>query len=91
MSNVPSATSTDASTACVAIARAGVPNRGCTAAAAAGNTPSWAMAKYSRGAIICIAPRLPSTQTMTIAADRGAAAGSDDRLADLGDERLSLD
>ena len=68
MSNVPSATSTDARTAWVAMARAGVPNRGCTAAAPAGNRPSWAMAKYNRGASICIAPRLPSTHTITTSA-----------------------
>ena len=48
------------------------------------------MAKYSRGASICIAPRLPSTHTITTSATAAPAAGTEDGLADLGDEGLSL-
>ena len=65
VSKLPIATSTDARTAC-----ARWPGRACRSAGAAprqprGNTPSRAIAKYRRGAIMSSAPRLPSTDTTT--------------------------
>src|SRR3954451_6539272 len=77
-SNVPSATRTHATNAWAAIALVGVPNRGCTAAAAAGNTPSRAMAKYARGASIITTARLPrmhaSTTSVTAIAPDGPSS-----------------
>ena len=48
------------------------------------------MAKYNRGASICIAPRLPSTHTMTMSATAAPPPGPNDGLADLRDEGLPL-
>ena len=72
---MPSTTSTDDTKPRIATASAGVPNRGLIRATAGKKSPSWAIAKYTRGADMISAAMLPSTHTITIAASTTPPAG----------------